>query len=1058
MNRTGTLEQSAFKKGIESLNERQKEAVEHIDGPLLVLAGPGTGKTQLLSLRAAHILKERPVLPENILIMTFTNAGARAMRERLASMLGGRGYRLEVETFHSFANSVVLQSEAATEFVNDRIEMTDTERVRLIEHILDKTPGVEALRPFGSPYRNRKEIEKRISELKNEGFSPDRFSRMVGELASGKLRDDEKYLAKMKALSVIYREYEKLKSGDGEFFDDRGRMDYDDMILIALKAIRSEKALRDEFCERYRYIMVDEYQDTNGVQLELLFSLTDRTEPNICCVGDDDQAIFRFQGATLTNFKVLEQKFPSLEKITLRENYRSSDEMVRVGAELIAQLPEDERIGSKTLVSRKDFLFGGAKFVEFLTEEEELHYIVERVRSLAEEIRRDPSLSDEIKRRPFNDMAVIVRTRGRVKQVVDAFLKAGIPYATDGGEDIRSEKRVRQMLDVLDLASVDPGGDEQRDMALYKVLTADYMGLEHADVIKLIELNLREQKNVGTRGSFLSFFESSFGRFRKDRRGMPIKPSRQESGKLPIAKEEEFFDPHALHAAAWAINRLFIDTNTRPVHDILMRYVLDTSLYSYILKKCSDNKVLRIRELRGLVSFINMVKTADMNAPGLTLGEFSKELKLRERHGMPIMGELATLSQDGVRVITAHKSKGLEFCAVFVPFCLEKRSWPYRGRSEVLPLPAQVSGSLERANERKRRKELKLHDELRLFYVASTRAKAHLLFTATPKEKSIASSFLAPVAIDRENGSPSDEGAFLGEFLKPAREEDSLIPPPRILADMVKTLSLNPTSLNTYITCPRKFLYNSLLRLPTTKNQHIVFGNAAHRALEKVYGRYMAGEDLPGYDTFCDIFERSLLYEGVTEEMKTWCSARLVALRKWYELEVLSPVVPIAIEKKLEIKFPSGLVFRGMFDKIEPDGEEFVKVIDYKTGGPYKHLKAIAAGVELKSHECDDYFRQLVAYKMLYDEALGRRTGKTVSKGVLQFLEPSSKTVKKYALEKGKYIKREFPVSEELVSELRDVIDIVWKRINELDFKRSPERETDPRCKMCDFRSLCWEG
>ncbi|RKY41428.1 MAG: hypothetical protein DRP85_06355 [Candidatus Makaraimicrobium thalassicum] len=1056
----------SFQKYYKKLNDEQKKAVDTIEGALLVLAGPGTGKTQLLSVRAANILLKGGVSPENILILTFTNAGARAMRDRLAQIVGDKGYDVEVETFHSFANSIVLGSEGAIKYVKDKIEISEVEKVTAIEYILDNVKGVESLRPFGSPYIHRREIEKRISELKNEGISPREFKNSLKDIQPDGINLEEKHISRLNALALIYESYERLKDEDCTvLFDERGRKDYDDMILIALHALKNDRELRDIFREQYRYIMVDEYQDTNGAQLELLFAILDPDSPDLCCVGDDDQSIYRFQGATLSNFRVLKERVPSLRTVALRNNYRSTGEIIDLSEKIIARLPEKERIAAKELRACRDYDNRAIRFLEFLTEEEELAFIVEEIERQVDLIKEDKSLTDEEKAKPFNNIAVLVRKRKQILKVIDVFLKAGIPYATDGEEDIRREKRVRQMLDVLELAGMDTRSAEAKSRSLYKVLTSDYIGASHSDILKLIGFvnegkRLAKEKDIGRyRGlNLFQQFQEHFMRFAgKDGDGRFLAPSREESARLRIARELGFEDPHALHKAAWAINRLLTDAGSRPVHDMLMRYIEDTRLYRFILKRYEHDKVLRIRDLRSLVSFINMVKRSDLANPALGLDDFIREMGLREMHGMPIQGRLATLSQDGVRIHTAHKAKGLEFYAVFIPFSLQQKSWPLRRKPDVVPLPPDIYRSKERVEEKGKIKLLDLYDELRLFYVASTRAKSHLTYTATPAEKVIVSPFLSHLGIKPETGSPVDEESFLGRFLESSPEDDSFSGTSEILKDVISGLILTPTSLNNYINCRRRFLYDNVLMLPGIKTQQLTFGNCAHQALEDVYTVFMDTGRMPGFAVFKKAFKRELEYQGVNDAIRNGCLSKLDGLKNWYDKEAASPVMPLGLENKLEIALSGGVAFRGTFDKIEKEGEGALKVVDYKTGKPDKHIKAIANCRELSEYKCDGYLRQLVAYKLLYEKSR-KRAGEsyTVVKGVLQFLEPASQTVAKYDLIKGEYRDETVELTDDMVAELEKVILGCWRDIQALKFDKLPERDHRERCVRCPYDSICW--
>ncbi|MFH1380805.1 MAG: ATP-dependent DNA helicase, partial [Candidatus Omnitrophota bacterium] len=902
------------------LNKEQQKAATLLDGPLLVVAGPGTGKTHLLSARAANIVREKKADPENILILTFTNAAARAMRERLAALLGRDGYNIEVETFHSFANSIVLESEKAIKYVKDKIDMQDVEKIKALEYIMDSAPGVEPLKPFGVPYIHLNEVQHRISELKNEGISPEGFKKQIKTIEENRQDLEEKYIARLKALALIYEKYENLKNADSSIlFDQRGRKDYDDMILIALLALRSEKELRESFCKQYKYIMVDEYQDTNGAQLELLFLIMNSKSPNICCVGDDDQSIYRFQGATLANFRILREKLPSMPTIVLKDSYRSTQDIVDLSRKIISQIPDAERITRKELATGKKYKNSKIDFLEFLTETEELAYLIGEIKKQVVQIKKDNSLLPEERKKPYNQIAVLVRKRSQRQKVIQAFLAAGIPYAADGNENIRQEKRVQQMLDILELANVSTENNDKKSLALYKVLSSDYASIRQADILKFIafvncqkQSAKRDAKNTNFFNS-ITLFQEFMNRFSW---GETTPPKKEDSDALWIKKELKLEYPHMLHKTAWAIGRLLVDARTRPVHDLLLSYLKDMEFYKFLLKEYEDNRVLKTRDLRAIASFINKIKESTLARPNLRLDDFVNELELREVHNLPINGELATLSQDGVRIYTAHSSKGLEFHTVFVPFALEQQSWPVRSKGEVMPLPLEIYKSKEKVDEKMKVRVLKIYDELRLFYVASTRAKAVLIYTATPGEKIIMSRFLSPLGLLPRQASPKMEDKFLLDFLNGTQSPESFSSTSAILKDMVSKMNLTPTKLNNYLSCRRKFMYNYVLGLPGKKTPHLVFGNCAHKALEEVYGYYMQKKCFPEFKFYKQAFLKELEFEGVNEAIKHMCRSRLESLQFWYKEESKNPIMPLSLEADLSISFSGGLVFKGKFDKI----------------------------------------------------------------------------------------------------------------------------------------------
>jgi len=1008
------------------LNEKQRQAVNAIDGPVLVLAGPGTGKTQLLSVRANAIINNKKgVLPENILVLTYTNVATKAMKERLAKVIGAEGYDIEVGTFHSFANSIIQESEEAANYAGDRIQMNEVEQVKAIEYILDHAKGVEEIRPFNAPYIYLGEVLQKIGELKKDGIKPDDLDEY---LAKHKKLDpylEDKHIARLKALAIAYRMYEELKQGrNKDVFDKRGRYDYDDIILFAAEALKKEKTLREKYRKLYLYVMVDEYQDTNGAQLDLLFSLLDYSNPNICCVGDDDQSIYRFQGASVGNFKVLKEKFPKLKEISLKDNYRSTKDLIDMSKSIIGLIPREERIADKALESMRDYKDKEMLFKEFTTDDEELLYIVDKVKELKDRIANSRELTPEERKHPYNSIAVLVRKRSSILKIIDFFLQAGIPYATDGKENIAQEKRVKQLLDVLELISIEKNDAGQKDLALYKILTSDYFEIPHDEVLKFVNI-VNKKKEKDTSVTLLC----------------------------------EFFDHFKSHRASNALKRLFDDAQTNTVHTILLNYIKDAGIFRHILKEYADKDILRIRELRALTSFVNMVKSADLATPGIRLSDFILEMKIRRDHNLPIQGQLVTMTQDGVRIYTAHGAKGQEFHSVIIPFCLQNKNWPARPIPEKIPLPATLFKTKERIKEKSLLKQLALYDEARLFYVAITRAKSTITFTASPTENTISSSYLNIVDIHRESPEGINEEEVVSKSLDITDLSDPFIGAEAVLQDMIGSLSLNPTRINNYMSCRRKFLYNDVLKIPGAKKKSLIFGNCVHKALEETYKEFKKSELFPTFKFFLDEFEKELTNQGVDKVMEMEClkKAGSDGIKNWFKNVSREPVMPIDLEKKILITIDDNIIFTGKYDKVEWEDEKkgLVRIVDYKTGKGDDHIKKISEFRDLASEDCDGYLRQLVCYKLLYEKDKSESQGKKVKCGVLVFIEPLKSELKKYGYKKGSYVNYSVEISDDMVSNIEELIKKIWADIKALKFEKLSERDID-KCQKCDFNDICW--
>jgi len=1015
-----------FERFYKELNKEQKEAVDTLEGPVLVLAGPGTGKTQILSVRAANIIRRKLAAPENILILTYTNAAAKTMKERLAKIAGFRGYDVNVCTFHSFANSIILDSEEAINYIQEKIQISDIEKVKAIEYILDHSKDAAEIRPFNAPYIYLKEISQRIGELKREGVSPGEFLECLKTMKPDGVYIEEKHIPRLKAFAIVYDQYERLKEGGNkDVFDERGRYDYEDMLMIAREALEKEKGLKKRYENQYRFIMVDEFQDTNGAQLKFLFTFLNKDNPNLCCVGDDDQSIYRFQGASSANFKELKKRFKGLKSVALKTNYRSTSEIITLYHSIIKEIPGNERISDKELVNVRDFKEKSIECYEFTTEEEEMVFLVDKIRELKEKIEKSKDLTKEEKEFPYNNIAILLRKRALILRVIDKLLQAGIPYATDGKEDIGSEARVRQMMDALELASVDPENFEDKDKALYKVLISDYFRIPLRDILEFIS-KVNRKRREKKEATLLSEFMAGEGL----------------SAPLKAAKE--------------AITNLLKNSNFNPIHSVLMEYIDGAGIYRYILEKYDKDSVVKIRELRALTSFVNMVKSSDLSRPGITLKEFTEELRTRSGHDMSIQGELVTMTQNGVRVFTAHGSKGQEFQSVIIPFCLQDKSWPSKPKTDSIPMPQDLIRTMERVDNKERIKELHHFDEARLFYVAVSRAKSNIIFTSSPEENSVSSSFLSrmgPAAM----GSGLGEEETLVKSLEKTRLEDPFIGTEEVLRDLVADIRLNPTSLNNYLECGRKFLYDNVLMLPSGKKQSLIFGNAVHSGLEHLFLEYMRKGRFPDFQFFKEKFSDALKFQGPEKGVELRCRDQFEGIRRYYERLASRPIKPLGLENRMPINI-DGIIFTGKYDKLETEDakQKSVRVVDYKTGQPNKHARGIFDVRSLEDENCDGYFRQLVCYKLLYERDTTRQDKDLiVTHGVLAFVEPARENLIRYGIKKGEPTEFKVALTDEMVDEIVSVIKNTWRGIQELRFEKLPERDRK-KCDYCDFDHICW--
>ncbi|NCT95696.1 MAG: UvrD-helicase domain-containing protein, partial [Chitinophagaceae bacterium] len=355
--RTEQIEQ--FQKIYNSLNEQQRQAVDTIEGPVMVIAGPGTGKTQILGARIGKILLETDTNPDNILCLTYTDAGVIAMRKRLLGFIGPDAYKVRIYTFHAFCNDIIQENLSL--FEKTALDpISDLERIALLKELIDGFPKNHPLKRYrGDVYYEVRNLQQLFSTMKREGWTPeyilsciDRYIAELptrdefvykraykqfkaGDLKQHKIDEETERMSKLRAAVQEFPRFQELMSRER-------RYDFDDMINWVIRAFETDKNILARYQEQFQYILVDEYQDTSGTQnrlVELLISFWE--EPNVFVVGDDDQSIYRFQGANVENMQIFADRYQdSLLKVVLTNNYRSTQPILNVSKTLIERNTE----------------------------------------------------------------------------------------------------------------------------------------------------------------------------------------------------------------------------------------------------------------------------------------------------------------------------------------------------------------------------------------------------------------------------------------------------------------------------------------------------------------------------------------------------------------------------------------------------------------------------------------------------------------------------------------------------------------------------------------------
>lgn len=938
-----------FESNYQKLNTGQKEAVDTIEGPVMVIAGPGTGKTQILSLRIANIVKKTDTKANQILALTFTESGVKAMRDRLRDFMGVEAYQVPIFTFHGFANELIGSYPDSYDKIIGGRPITDLQKFSLIENILD---GGEysALRPAGDKRYYVRSIVSQIAKLKQENVSPDQLKLMVDKQRAkleqmdkihekgahkGKVKGDylqaEKYLKRNEELLLLYRSYLS-------YLETERLYDYEDMILETIKALQNNPDMLLSLQEQYLYLLADEHQDVNQSQnrlLELLASY--HQSPNIFVVGDEKQAIYRFQGASLENFLYFTDLYPEAKIINLTTNYRSAQKILDLASDFIKSEDPDLaklRVPLKAHEVAKTFScqITKAEFPNLVLEEA---YLVEEIKALVV----SGSKPEEI--------AVIVRTNKEVEQIATLLHKAGVPVKATAESNILEKPVVRAVLDLLRAVT-----EINNETALMQILHAPYLNISGTDL-----------------GLFLRGRDFSF----------PLRKEIQDREKLELIGLQ---NPEAFLSVAKLLEDIpALSLHSTPV-EALEALLVESGLLAFLLEHDLFNSSSDVRRLYDEVALLTrsgeVTKLSDLTQYFATLSEYNLSLN----------APTLSTSDLAVNVLTAHKAKGLEFTVVFLPHQTDN-VWGSKSRTETFALPLT-----ERFVPTE---EMLIDDERRLFYVALTRAKAqvHFSFSNTTESGRPTSPSRHLISLDPTLIIEEQVEDFVDNFkpLSTITISKKELVNAEFLRGVLDKRGWSATSFNNYLESPWEYIYKNVLRVPTIKTPELQFGSAIHGSLERLTWRIKAGEEV-GLNTVKRILEEALRKNNVTkEEYQQQLKRGLEALVGYLPQLEQTLIEEVKTEYSVKALLATGLpefpqvILTGNFDRVDLASGRIVRVLDYKTGKP--KTRGVIEGKTKDSN--GNYKRQLVFYALLL--SLNENLWSEDCEMVLSFVEPDKKGV-----------------------------------------------------------------
>jgi DNA helicase-2/ATP-dependent DNA helicase PcrA len=1001
-----------FNQIYRGLNPAQKQAVDTIDGPVMVIAGPGTGKTQVLAARIANILLKTDTNPSSVLALTFTESAAKNMRERLVSMIGKTGYYVQIHTFHSFCVEVINSHPEYFPIDRDSQPLSELERYDLFEHLIQELP-LQTLKPLNMPYFYVRDIVKSISDLKREGLSVDEFQSIVtaeqtlyeqeqATLTKTEKTRREKLIVKNSELQLLYEKYqERLRT--------TLRFDFDDMIALVVAAFANHEELLLEYQERLLYFLVDEYQDTNTAQNRVVDVMASYwgEKANIFVVGDPHQAIYRFQGASLENVMSFTERYPLAQTITLETGYRSPQTIYDAAAALI----KNNQAAAPGLLKQdalKSVVPDGKKVQLFAAPSQTLEsvYVASAIKELLDA------------GTPAEEIAVLYRNHADADDLKVALTKWGVRYEVDGGQNVLDADHIRQLITLMRVIYAYRQGAEDGDV--FEVMLYPWIGLPTALVMKVARAASHAKLSI------LELASRGYDFFHEHH-------TAQDVTALDFAQVSQFVE----RLGVW--NAKDAQLTFSAWFELL---ISESGFLPWVLDQ--PNKV---ELLNGVNSLFREVRSLVSSHRDFQLEHFLQVIETLEEHHLPITLEDLNIEQDAVRLSTVHKAKGQEWSHVFLIRCVDGK-WGNSQKRELIPLP---SGILKHTDlSQKERNE----DDRRLFYVAMTRTKATItithpetIITENRSKEVIASMFLEEIkefiqVVDTPLATEVITRAeeHVARLLEPAPAQSSSADERAFLQELVKDFKLSPSALNTYLSSPAAFVRQYLLRVPEATPPTLAFGTAVHSALEQWYRQVMAQAEPPSLESVLHSFEAALAKEELrSDEFDRRLNHGQKVLTQYYHERVEQPIEPLYIERFFGMGWSRTMLddipLVGRVDRIDwiDKNQKLVRVIDYKTGRPRTlgEIEARTKSAELSEREAQlpeglrgSYKRQLLFYKLLTE--LDKTFVPTVAEGVFEFVEPDPQS--------GKLITRVVPLIDEEVSALKEVIKQVMTEIRSLAF------------------------
>jgi len=926
---------------LQELNKEQQAAVTHENGPLLIVAGAGTGKTKSIVSRIAWLVENKKAEINEILALTYTDKAANEMIERI-DLLMPYGYGEHwISTFHSFCDKILKKHIVELGLGTNYKLFTETDCWILLRQNIDKL-NLDYFRSNSNPTRFFQDLLKYFSRCQDEGIFPEKYLHYAEnltldsdniEFVSGinwqNIDNEQKKeirsveIKKQKELAGAYYAYKNI-------LRENGALDFADLVSLTYKLFQKSPFLLTKYRQQFKYILVDEFQDTNFLQYQLI-KLLSEPQNNLTVVGDDDQSIYKFRGASISNIMQFMDDFPQAKSVVLTENYRSGQNILDFAYKFIAQNNPNRleiKLGlNKKLLSRCEEK-GEVNCLNFADGYDEANNVIKKIIELRE--MENPS---------WSDFAILFRAKSSADFFIQALNFAGVPYQFLAESGLYNQRAIMDLLCYFDLL-----GNYHDSVAMYQILSWSIFNIEQEQIIKICQI--AKQKS-------LSLYEAG-------QQAAAINGINQETSKqLNILFS--YLQKHAVLAK-----------KEKPFA-IFLRILHETGYLAYLNKNIDREKK---QALHYLEQFGQKIKNFEQNNKTAYINDFVKIIKMEMEAGEsgPISFD-PEIGPDMVKIMTVHSAKGLEFQNVFIVNMVD-RKFPSDNRTEAIDMPEVF------IKEKSDSKNAHIEEERRLFYVAATRAKKRLFLTwaknyNSEREKK-PSKFLLEAGFSSFEQAEVKSDKFFFDFQTEKSSKDNY--------DLPEKFSISDIIL--YEKCPQRYKFAKILKIPTFGHGSLSFGTTIHETLKQFVFEYesdkaeqtdifggMKQENKPDLKRLREIYENNWLDDWYRnkEEKQQYHENGLKLLKNFYEDFLRQKPKIKFLEYPFRWKIGS-YQFTGRIDRIDEVNDSFV-IIDYKTGQTKTELNA-------------EDKRQLLFYQIVAEESLKFK----LEKLVYYYLESGEKT------------------------------------------------------------------